>query len=74
MNKKENECRILKGSEMTRHRCNTHICVYTKKNHRMVPMGRLMKENLQDFSLVDAEVASSSSYSTSSRVGKGAGP
>lgn len=85
MNKKENECQMSKGSEMTRHRCDTHICVlntYTYVCTRKSQNGAqgevvavMMKENLQIFSLVDAKVASlSSSYSTSSRAGKGAGP
>lgn len=77
MKKRENEYRMSKGSEMTRH-VRIHTCVYTRKSHNgshgeVVALA--MKETLQFFSLVDAEVASfSSSYSTSSRAGKGAGP
>lgn len=81
MNKKENECRMSKGSEMTRHRCNTHVCVlhtyacvYTRKSQNGAHgelVAVVVKETLQVVGLVDAEVASlSSSYSTSSEVGK----
>lgn len=65
------------------HRCSTHMCVAhlyvcVQENHSGAHgelVAVVMKENLQVFSLVDAEVASlSSSYSASSRAGKGAGP